>query len=394
MGIVQKAFDYFTRRSTVSVEEYFCKIQVDYVYRKFAIETCIDLIANAMSKAEFKSYEKGKNKKNEMYYRLNVAPNGKTNATEFRKKLIRRLIFYNEVLIVSPSNSSSELFIADSWNVTEYDLKENIFSQVQINNKVLDRTFKESDVFYIKYADENIRQLVDAYYGAYGKLISSAMNVYKRSNARRYVMKGDLFRPQDGSTQGQINDMMTSQFKTFMEADNAGSVFQLQEGYTLEDFSGNYQSNSRDIKNLIDDIYEMTAAAFHVPKNLLKGDMSGLSDQVDAFLMFEIIPIAELIQDSFNAKLYDVEEYLSGDYLRVDTTMIKVVSFKDLAEAGDKAIGSGQCTINEMRERGGNDRVDDPRADKIYITKNYENPTAKGGDANDENDENISSGKR
>lgn len=394
MGIVQKAFDYFTRRSTVSVEEYFCKIQVDYVYRKFAIETCIDLIANAMSKAEFKSYEKGKNKKNEMYYRLNVAPNGKTNATEFRKKLIRRLIFYNEVLIVSPSNSSSELFIADSWNVTEYGLKENIFSQVQINNKVLDRTFKESDVFYIKYADENIRQLVDAYYGAYGKLISSAMNVYKRSNARRYVMKGDLFRPQDGSTQGQINDMMTSQFKTFMEADNAGSVFQLQEGYTLEDFSGNYQSNSRDIKNLIDDIYEMTAAAFHVPKNLLKGDMSGLSDQVDAFLMFEIIPIAELIQDSFNATLYDVEEYLSGDYLRVDTTMIKVVSFKDLAEAGDKAIGSGQYTINEMRERGGNDRVDDPRADKIYITKNYENPTAKGGDANDENDENISSGKR
>lgn len=394
MGIVQKAFDYFTRRSTVSVEEYFCKLQVDYVYRKFAIETCIDLIANAMSKAEFKSYVKGKNKKNEMYYRLNVAPNGKTNATEFRKKLIRRLIFYNEVLIVSPSNSSSELFIADSWNVTEYGLKENIFSQVQINNKVLDRTFKESDVFYIKYADENIRQLVDAYYGAYGKLISSAMNVYKRSNARRYVMKGDLFRPQDGSTQGQINEMMTSQFKTFMEADNAGSVFQLQEGYTLDDFSGNFQSNSRDIKNLIDDIYEMTAAAFHVPKNLLKGDMSGLSDQVDAFLMFEIIPLAELIQDSFNAKLYDVEEYLSGDYLRVDTTMIKVVSFKDLAEAGDKAIGSGQCTINEMRERGGNDRVDDPRADKIYITKNYENPTAKGGDANDENDENISSGKR
>ncbi|MGJ0973789.1 phage portal protein [Enterococcus avium] len=394
MGIVQKAFDYFARRSTVSVEEYFCKIQVDYVYRKFAIETCIDLIANAMSRAEFKSYEKGKNKKNEMYYRLNVAPSKKTNATEFRKKLIRRLIFYNEVLIVSPSNSSSELFIADSWNVTEYGLKENIFSQVQINNKVLDRTFKESDVFYIKYADENIRQLVDAYYGAYGKLISSAVNVYKRSNARRYVMKGDLFRPQDGSTQGQINDMMTSQFKTFMEADNAGSVFQLQEGYTLEDFSGNYQSNSRDIKNLIDDIYEMTAAAFHVPKNLLKGDMSGLSDQVDAFLMFEIIPIAELIQDSFNAKLYDVEEYLSGDYLRVDTTMIKVVSFKDLAEAGDKAIGSGQYTINEMRERGGNDRVDDPRADKIYITKNYENPTAKGGDSNDENDENISSGKR
>ncbi|MCH0374157.1 phage portal protein, partial [Enterococcus faecium] len=90
MGIFQKAVGYFTKKATVPLEEYFCKLQVDFVYRKFAIETCIDLIANAMSKAEFKSYEDGKNKKNDLYYRLNVAPNKKNNATEFRKKLIRR----------------------------------------------------------------------------------------------------------------------------------------------------------------------------------------------------------------------------------------------------------------------------------------------------------------
>ncbi|MBO0450762.1 phage portal protein [Candidatus Enterococcus murrayae] len=392
MGIVQRAIDFFSRRSTRSLDDYFYSLKVDYIYRKFAIETCIDLIANAMSKAEFKSYENSKFTKNEMFYRLNVAPNGKTNATEFRKKMIRRLIYYNEVLIVSPSNSSSELFIADSWNVEEYGMKDDIFSQVQINNVVLDREFKESEVIYFEYADEHIRQVVDAYYSAYGKLISSAMNVYKRSNAKRLVMKGNLFRPQDGTAQAEINEMMTAQFKDFMEADNAGSVFQLQEGYTLEDISGNAQSNSRDIKNLIDDIYEMTSSAFHVPKNLLKGDLSGLSDQVDAFLMFEINFIAELIQDAFNASIYEMDEYLAGNYLRVDTTMIKVVGFKELVEAGDKAIGSGQFTINEMRERDGNDRVDDPRADKIYITKNYDDAT-KGGDASDNDEDNSSSKK-
>jgi HK97 family phage portal protein len=392
VGVVQRAVDYFTKRSVVSIEEYFCKLQVDYVYRKFAIETCIDLISNALSKSEFKSYEKGKNIKNEMYYRLNVSPNAKTNATEFRKKMIRRLIFYNEVLIVSPSSSTSELFVADSWNVTEYGLKDDVFSQVQVNNIVLEKTFKESDVIYIKYADEHIRQLVDAYYGAYGKLISSAMNVYKRSNARRYVLKGDLFRPQDDTAQGQINEMMTSQFKSFMEADNAGAVFQLDNKAELLDFSGNFQSNSRDIKNLIDDIYEMTAAAFHVPKNLLKGDMSGLSDQVDAFLMFEIIPIAELIQDAFNATIYSMDEYLSGDYLRVDTTMIKIASFKDLVDAIDVGIRNGVFTINEGRERVGNDRSDKPMADEIFITKNNEQ-LSKGGDANDDNEDGSSSQK-
>ncbi|BDP78388.1 phage portal protein [Enterococcus faecium] len=391
MGIFQKAVGYFTKKATVPLEEYFCKLQVDFVYRKFAIETCIDLIANAMSKAEFKSYEDGKNKKNDLYYRLNVAPNKKNNETFLVQCLYSVYCWRWWDRIVSPSNNSSEIFIADSWDVTEYALKDDVFSQVQINNIVLDREFLESDVIYIKYADQQIRQLVDAYYQAYGKLISSAMNVYKRSNARRYVLKGNLFRPQDNTTQDQINKMMTSQFKAFMEADNAGAVFQLQNEYTLEDFSGNFQSNSRDIKNLIDDIFEMTAAAFHVPKNLLKGDMSGLSDQVDAFLMFEIIPIAELIQDAFNASLYEVEEYLSGNFVRVDTTMIKITSFKDLVDAIDVGIRNGVFTINEGRERVGNDRSDKAMADEIFITKNNQQ-VSKGGEANDDN-ENISSSK-
>ena len=133
----------------------------------------------------------------------------------------------------------------------------------------------------------------------------------------------------------------------------------------------------------------MTAAAFHVPKNLLKGDMSGLSDQVDAFLMFEIIPIAELIQDAFNASLYEAEEYLSGNFVRVDTTMIKITSFKDLVDAIDVGIRNGVFTINEGRERVGNDRSDKAMADEIFITKNNQQ-VSKAGEANDDN-ENISS---
>ncbi len=63
MGIFKGGRILHKKKATVPLEEYFCKLQVDFVYRKFAIETCIDLIANAMSKAEFKSYEDGKNKR-------------------------------------------------------------------------------------------------------------------------------------------------------------------------------------------------------------------------------------------------------------------------------------------------------------------------------------------
>lgn len=392
MGLIKTAYNYFTRRSIVTLDEHFCKLQADMAVKQFAIETCIDLIANAMSKVEFKTYSKKKSVRNSLYYRLNVAPNKKESATEFRKKLIRRLIYYNEVLIISPEPFSDEIFIADGWNVEESAIKYDYFTNVTIGDLMFDKSFSEEDIFLIRLSDTNIRQLVDSFYLSYGKLIASAMNIYKRSNARRYIMKGDLFRPQDGGNQKKINDMMTSQFKTFMEADNAGAVFQLQEGYDLKDISDSSRPDSRDIKNLIDDVFELAAIAFHVPINLFKGNMSGLSDQMDAFLMFCIIPMVELIQDTFNANLYNSTEFLRGDYIRADTSMIKIASFKDLVTANDIAIRSMQSTPNEARERNGFDRADDPAADKLYMTKNYmEETDLKGGDVNDNNDENISS---
>ncbi|MGX7199215.1 phage portal protein [Enterococcus nangangensis] len=391
MGVVQKAVNYFMRREIRTIEDYCYQLTAEMAYKRFAIEIGIDLIANAMSKVEFKTYERQKSKRNSLYYRLNVAPNKKENATEFRKKLIRRLIYYNEVLIVTPSESSDEIFIADGWNRNESAIRYDTFTNVTIGNMSLDRRFSEEDVIYITLADTNIRQLIDSFYASYGKLIASAMNIYKRSNARRYILEGDLFRPQDGTNQKQINDMMTSQFKTFMEADNAGAVFQLQTGNKLNDISDSSRPNSRDIKSLIDDIYELAAIAFHIPKNLFKGDMSGLAEQVDAFLMFCILPLAELIQDAFNSTVYSELEYLRGDYVRADTTMIRVTSFKELVEANDVAIRSMQSTPNEARVKTGADRSDDPRADELYMTKNYMESNVKGGDVNDNDNENISS---
>lgn len=148
MGLIKTAYNYFTRRSIVTLDEHFCKLQTDMAVKQFAIETCIDLIANAMSKVEFKTYSKNKSIRNTLYYRLNVAPNKKESATEFRKKLIRRLIYYNEVLIISPEQFSDEIFIADGWNVEESAIKYDYYTNVTIGDLVFDKSFSEEDVFF------------------------------------------------------------------------------------------------------------------------------------------------------------------------------------------------------------------------------------------------------
>ncbi|WP_413525895.1 phage portal protein [Latilactobacillus curvatus] len=394
MGMISKLKQNFFHRSINDIEQYYCSLENDYVYRELAIEMCIDIIANAMLKVDFRTYEKNKRVKNEMYYRLNVSPNGKQNSSEFYKELIRKLFYDNEVLIVSPSAANSELYIADDFSCDDRALKPSKFSGVQIDGYLLNRTFDEDEVIYLKLSDAKTIGLINSYYASYGKLLSAAINNYKRTNARRYVLKGDLFSPQDRSGQSKVNKMMTDQFKAFMEADNAGAAYLLQDSFELQDFSDKAKADSRDIKNLFDDVLDTTAAAMHVPKGILKGDIAGLSDQIDSFLMFCIHPIVALISDEFNLKLFEMDEYLAGNFVKADTTSIKETDITAMATALDKLFAIGAVSVNDVSEKVGTDPIDEDWANKRYVTKNYqeaklmiENQDSKGGDKDDEKEQ-------
>ena len=371
MSLKNRIAQFFLKPTVEELNGYFNSLESEVVYRKLALNMCVDLISNAMLKVEYRTYEGNKFKKNNMYYRLNVAPNVKENASEFYKKLLYKLYFDNEVLIVSPYRKDTQMFIADDYSRTEMALKPDVFEQVQINGMTLRKSFKETDVLFLKLTEGDMTSIVNSYFSSYGKLLSSAINTYKRSNASRYVFKGDVIRPQSDDIQSKINKMMTSQFKEFMEADNAGAVFQIQDGFDLVDFSSNSQTNSRDIKAVFDDIFSTTASAFHVPQGLWRGDVSGLSDQLDAFLMFTIHPLVQLLVNEINSKLYDEASYLKGSRVKADTSNIKVTDITSMANALDKLFAIGGISINGINEKIGGDPIDEDWADKRYITKNY-----------------------
>ena len=70
------------------------------VYKRLAVDSCINLIADALTRCEFKTIQSGVNTKSDNYYLLNIAPNKNENATEFKKKLVSKLFRDNECLIV------------------------------------------------------------------------------------------------------------------------------------------------------------------------------------------------------------------------------------------------------------------------------------------------------
>ena len=364
------------------------ELKVEFHVKRLAVETCIDIIANAITKCEFQTFNKGQEVRGNNYYLFNVQPNVNQNASEFVHKLVHTLLYQNDCLVIMVDD---QLLVADSYDVDEYALKDNIYKNITCGNMTFDRTFYEKEVCHFKYNNENIRKVIDDLYNSYGKLLSSAIDIYKRSNAKRYTIKGKFIKNHDEKKQREANELFNRMFKSWLEADSAGSLIHIGENLDLTDMSGSGKigtSNfsSRDIRNIVDDVIDFTAMAFHIPRGLVKGDMADVEKQVDSFLMFGIEPIIKLIQSEFNRKIFKKEEYLQRTYLKIDTTMIKIVDVVQLATALDKYFAVGAYNTNMIRRRLGEEPIDEPWAEEHYVTKNYQSlqrmdeETSKGGE--------------
>ncbi|SEB15796.1 phage portal protein, HK97 family [Thalassobacillus cyri] len=380
MGL-KELFGYTSSETdTSSLQTVWVDLGVEYHYKNLAIQSCINLIANTLIRSKFRTFEKGKEKKSHNYYLFNVQPNQNQNSSEFFHEFVSKLVLENECLVVM---QNKRLYVAESFDVKEYALFENIYKNVTIKNYQLSRSFMESEVFHFKLNNDRIKNVIDSMYASYGKLLTSAMNYYKRSNALRAKLKMRGIRSAKNEDQKKLEDMFNEQLKRFMTAENS-AVLPEQEGRELEEMQSmsNSGRTSRDIRAIVDDIFDFVSMGFNIPKGLLKGDLADIEGQTDNFLMFCIEPIAELIEDEINRKFYTKEEYLARTYMKIDTSLIKYVDPVKLANALEKFLSSGTHSVNDNKRLIDEEPIDEPWAEEYFITKNYEeiNKFLKGGE--------------
>lgn len=358
---------------------------IETMYKNLAIDTCVNLIAGSLLRAELKTFEKGEEVKRDSYYLFNVESNVNQSAADFMNELVSKLVYENECLVVM---LDKQLLIADSWNKKSFVVKENVYTDVIVDDLKLNKDFYESDVFYFRLNNNRISDVIDGLYNDYGKILKSTMDHYKRKNAMRLLVHMDTLRSQTDEAQEYIEDLFDEQLKNFFEAEG-GAALPLQDGLAVEEIfneksTGSTGSDTRDIRAVIDDVFDFVAMAFHIPKGLLKGDLAEVESQTDNYLMFCLAPIAEIIEDEINRKYYTKKEYLARTYLRVDTSMLKYVDIVKFASALDKLLSSGTHSLNENRMAIGKEPVREEWADKHYITKNYAEAEGylEGGDQN------------
>ena len=354
------------------------------VAEELTIHAAINLIANSISKCEFKTLKNGKEYQGEEYYVWNYEPNKNQNSSQFLQELTATLLYRNECLVVE---NNGQLIIAESFTKEEYALKETVFSNVYRKGLTFNRDFRMSEVLYFRLNNKNIRQLLTNLCNGYNNLLEEAVDKYEKAGGEKGTLHIDAqakgMKYGNKSFEEVYEDLMNNRFKRFFNSRSA--VLPLWNGFTYTkqaaEQSKKSTSEMKDITDVLDEIVVTVARAFNIPVALLKGDVSDVSKVTQNFLTFCVDPLCEMLQTEINRKRYGKNQVQRGCYVRINTTTIMHVDVFEIAEKIDKLISSGMYCIDDLRKKLGETELDTEESKTYWITKNYTSiESLKGGD--------------
>lgn len=343
-----------------------------------AIETNVNLIGRTISLAEFRFTKDGKRQENDFDYLLNVRPNTDQSAADFWQDFIYTLLVENEVLVVLSDNN--DLLIADNFTRNEYAVYEDTFEDVTVKDYTFKRRFKMSEVIYLTYNNEKFTKFLEGMFTDYTELFSRMVETRMYDSQIRAQAEIDTTQALDDETRGKLNDFIDRMYGAFKKT--AFAIIPKTKGFNYSEITANQNRVSKGVEELDKlkrDLTGSVANVLGIPASLVHGDMSEYETAIKAYIRFCIKPLVKKIKDELNAKLISKSDYASG--LRLQINGVSELSPLELAESVDKLVSSGTYTRNEIREKFGDERADDPELDKYVLTKNYETVnTSKGGD--------------
>ena len=348
----------------------------EYRLRELALHVCVNTIANAVGKCEFKTFRRGKPIRENEYYLWNVEPNINQNSTAFLHKLIYQLYSRNEALVIATKRRTGEemLAVADSFSQpNQYPAKMNEYQDVVVGDTSYQKTFRENEVLHFQLNAVNVKPVLEAMTSSFNHMLSLAVKNYGWGSGKHLKVHITQTEQNDPEFNKKFRDMLNQQIKPFFDADSA--LLPEFEGYDYSEFPAATNGTAanrttRDIRSLADDIFDFTARSFQIPPVLLFGDVAGTQDAMTRWLTTCIDPLCDQIQEEINRKRYGKEAYLRGDYLQVDTSTIIHFDLFQNASSVEKLIGSGAFSINDVLAAANQPRIEEPWADAHWLTLN------------------------
>lgn len=345
-----------------------------------ALQTNIEFLARTISQSEFRIMNNNKSIKDKTWHKLNIRPNTDLSSSDFWQKVIYKLIYDNEVLIVQ--SDTKDLLVADSYDRKEFALYPDRFSHVMVKDFEFERSFEMSEVIYLTYNNNKLSSFVDGLFEDYGEIFGRMISAQMRNNQIRGIVKVDSSKNMDSDELKKMQDYVnkiTSSFST-----NAVAVAPLTKGFEYQEVSGSTKTGSanfEDLAKLKKSLQDDVAKAIGIPPALINGELADMDNALESYIKFCIKPLIKKIEDELNAKLFTESDVIKGRYIKV--VGIDKKDPLEHAESVDKLVSSGTFTRNHVRVMFGEEPSDDAELDNYLVTKNY-TESLEGGDTDED----------
>ena len=339
----------------------------------FAEELSIEFIAKTIARAEFQTFNKGKTVRENNYYLLNVEANRNQTSTEFWKEFIKELLSKGEVLALN--EDGKELYVAESFERQQEGMQEATYTNIVVSGKNITRIYKESQVFHLTFDRSKINLKLEELNKFYDKLIVSSRDGFLSKNSKKYFVDIPTSGSQTKEAQENLRELFEVQFKDFFDP-TKNSALPLRNNLKVENADKDSKQSTgkesdKTADSFIDSLISYVAMAYNIPPSLLKGDTVDTKDAVNNYITFCINPLAKLITEEINRKLYGKEQYLKRSYCKVDTSVIKAVDIRDVANSIDLLTRNGAYTIDDTLMLLGKEPIGGEIGTARFVTKNY-----------------------
>lgn len=381
-----------SNRRVTRVDGDLCAIAAEVAVRELALGVCINMIAGAVGRCEFQTFREGKPVREREYYLWNVEPNINQNSSAFLHELIDNLIRNNESLTIPTVHRDGRVMLvnADVWQTPKrYPQRMQEYKGVRVGEVTYTKTFRENEVLHLVLHHSGIQNVVDQLWDSYSRLYAVASRAYTWGQGTHLKVKVDQMAQATEEDIQTFQNILTEQIKPFLNSENA--VLPEYNGYEYSDIGGsaNADRTTRDIRALVDDIFDFTALSVGIPPVLVKGVVQGTQDAVERWMTTCIDPICDQLEEEINRKRFGYADWSKGTYLHIDTSTVRHFDLFSNAANVEKLIGSGAYSINDVLRAAGRAEIDAEWARIHWLTLNIGNieqaaraiNTEKGGNA-------------
>lgn len=379
-GFFEKIFGRHEEASWMYDLEFFQDTTTKVYLKNMALQTNIEFLARTISQSEFRIMNNNKSIKDKTWHKLNIRPNTDLSSSDFWQKVIYKLIYDNEVLIVQ--SDTKDLLVADSYDRKEFALYPDRFSHVMVKDFEFERSFEMSEVIYLTYNNNKLSSFVDGLFGDYCEIFGRMISAQMRNNQIRGIVNVDSSKKMDSEEIQKMQEYVnkiTSSFST-----NAVAVAPLTKGFEYQEVSGSTKTGSanfEDLAKLKKSLQDDVAKAIGIPPALINGELADMDNALESYIKFCIKPLIKKIEDELNAKLFTESDVINGRYIKV--VGIDKKDPLEHAESVDKLVSSGTFTRNHVRVMFGEEPSNDTELDDYVITKNY-TKSSKGGEIDED----------